>query len=240
MTNLKSMNWVFGLLILMPLSYNTLLQVSKYSVMSVSSSPHCTMSSANIIDPGTSFLTSSVNTSTRSRNRYGLKAEPWCSPTSTPKLLLSPAALRTTGLHPRYMSWTILMYFSGTFRSLEHLHISSLGMRSYAFSRSINVTLIFFCPSLCFSIVCFSMKIASVVLLPGMNPNWLSCIFVQCLILLSTTLSHILKVCDRSLVTTVDFALLDVTFSLEDWYQYTLSPSRWHLFRIHNAVEQFT
>ena len=25
-----------------------------------------------------------------------------------------------------------------------------------------------------------------------------------------------------------------------DWYQYTLSPSRWHLFRIHNAVEQFT
>ena len=31
------------------------------------------------------------------------------------------------------------MYFSGTFRSLEHLNISSLGMRSYAFSRSINV-----------------------------------------------------------------------------------------------------
>ena len=43
------------------------------------------------------------------------------------------------------------------------------------------------------------MEIASVVLLPGMNPNWLSCILVHCLILLPTTLSHILKVCDRSL-----------------------------------------
>ena len=35
-------------------------------------------------------------------------------------------------------------------------------------------------------------------------------------------------------------ALLDVTFSLEDWYQYTLSPNRWHLFRIFDAVEQIT
>ena len=117
-----SMNWGFGLLILMPLSYNALLQVSKYSVMSVSSSPHRTMSYVNIIDPGTSFLTSSVNPSIRSRNRYGLKAEPGCSQTSTPKLLLSPAALRTTVCIPRYMSWTSLVYFSGTFRSLEHLH----------------------------------------------------------------------------------------------------------------------
>ena len=46
----------------MPLSSNALLQVSRYSVVSVSSSPHSTMSSANIINPGTSFLTSSVNT----------------------------------------------------------------------------------------------------------------------------------------------------------------------------------
>ena len=38
----------------------------------------------------------------------------------------------------------------------------------------------------------------------------------------------------------VVFALLDVTFSLEDWYQYTLSPRRRHLFCIHDAVEQFT
>ena len=60
--NLKSMNWVLGLLILIPLSSNALLQVSKYSVMSVSSSPHSTMSSANIIDPGTSFLTIQYNT----------------------------------------------------------------------------------------------------------------------------------------------------------------------------------
>ena len=34
------------------------------------------------------------------------------------------------------------------------------------------------------------------------------------------------------------FALLCVTFSLEDWYQYTLSPRRRHLFCIYDAVEQ--
>ena len=43
----------------MELIHNAILQVSKYSVMSVSSSAHGTMSSANIIDPGTSFLTPS-------------------------------------------------------------------------------------------------------------------------------------------------------------------------------------
>ena len=69
------------------------------------------LSSANIIDPGTSFFTSSVNTSIRSRNRYWVKAGPWCSPTSTPKLLLSPTALRTTVLHTQYMYWTSLTYF---------------------------------------------------------------------------------------------------------------------------------
>ena len=39
-----------------------------------------------------------------SRDRYGLKAEPWCSPTFTPKLLLSPAALRTTVLRYSFES----------------------------------------------------------------------------------------------------------------------------------------
>ena len=37
---LKSTNWVVGLLVFIPMSSNALLQVSKCSVMSVSSSPH--------------------------------------------------------------------------------------------------------------------------------------------------------------------------------------------------------
>ena len=52
-----------------------------------------------------------------------------------------------------------------------------------------------FWPSQCFSNVCLRMNIASVVLLPGINPNWLSWISVHSLNLLSTTFSHILKVC---------------------------------------------
>ena len=44
------------MLILTPLSANALTQVSKYSSMSISLSLHNTMPSANIIDPGTSFI----------------------------------------------------------------------------------------------------------------------------------------------------------------------------------------
>ena len=85
------MNWVFGLLTRIPLSSKAFLHDSRYSVMSTSLSPHNTMSSANSIDSGAFFLTLSVSTSISMRKRYGLKADPWCRPTSTLNLLLSPA-----------------------------------------------------------------------------------------------------------------------------------------------------
>ena len=75
-------------------------------------------------------LLSSPLLSVSMRNRYGLKADPWCNPTSTLKLPLSPAALRTFVWQPLYMSCISLTYFSGTLRSLMHLQISSLGTRS--------------------------------------------------------------------------------------------------------------
>ncbi len=113
------MDWIFGLLILIPLFSSALLQVSEYSVMFVSSSPHWAMSYAYIIAPSTFFLTSFVNTTIRSRNSYWLMNEPWWSPTSTPKLLLSPATLRITVLHPWYMSWISLKYFPEHFVPLR-------------------------------------------------------------------------------------------------------------------------
>ena len=82
--------------------------------MSTSLSPHNTMSSANSIDSGASFLTLSVSTSISMRKRSGLRQIPCCRSTSTLNLLLSPASVRTFVRHPVYMSWTSLTYFSGT------------------------------------------------------------------------------------------------------------------------------
>ena len=97
------------------------LHVSKYSVMSTSLPPHSTMSLTNVIDFGASFLTLSVHQ--YMKKRYGLKADPWCNPNSTLKLLPSPATLRTFVLHSLYVSCT---NFSGTCLSLMVLQISTL------------------------------------------------------------------------------------------------------------------
>ena len=71
------------------------------------------------------------------------------------------------------------MYASGTlfFRRLHH--ISSLGTRSYAFSRSTKImwSSLFF--SLYFSCSILNANIGSVVDLPGLNQNWLSAIMVN-------------------------------------------------------------
>ena len=121
---------------------------------------------------------------------YGFNADPWCNQTFTPKLLLLPATRRIS-----------LTYLYGTFFSLAHPHISSLGSRSYAFPKSINTILMSFCPSLCVSI-CFGLrrKGASVVPLPVINPNWLSCMFVHSLVLLFAILSYVRYEFDASVV----------------------------------------
>ena len=107
------MNWGFGQLILISLSPNALIQVSKNSVMSVSSSPHSTMSSANIIYLGTYILSHIL-----CQQIHQEKERAWAY----------GRALVQSDLHPgqccfasRYLSRISLMHLSGTFRSLEHL-----------------------------------------------------------------------------------------------------------------------
>ena len=95
-----------------------------------------------------------------------------------------------------------------------------------------------FWPSWCFSIVCLRMNIASVVLRPGIDPNWLSSISVHSLDLLSTTFSHILKMCeqfDDSVILTV----LKVTLFFENGDQHAVSPGRWYALSGHDYVEKF-
>ncbi|KAF7660515.1 hypothetical protein LDENG_00279390 [Lucifuga dentata] len=87
------------------------------------------MSSANIIVQGDSCLTSSVSLSITTANKKGLRADPWCSPTSTLNSSVTPTAHLTTVLQLSYMSCTTLTYFSATplickckFHNITSLH----------------------------------------------------------------------------------------------------------------------
>ena len=68
----------------------------RYSVMFTYQPPQGspTMSAENIMDSGSYFVTQSISTSTSMWNRYGLKADGWCNPTSKLSLLISPPATR--------------------------------------------------------------------------------------------------------------------------------------------------
>ena len=70
-----------------------------------------------------------------------------------------------------------------------------------------------FCPSRYCSIVCLRMKIASVVLLPGMNPNWLSWIIRA---LSHPSIQYYLEGVRQELDPSVVLKLLDVALFLED------------------------
>ena len=92
-----------------------------------------TMSSANIMDSGSHSLTPSVSPSMSIRYSYGLKGDPRCNPTSTLNLLLSPPATRAPWFgNLSTMSCISSTYFSGTFHSLLHLQISSIGTLLFA------------------------------------------------------------------------------------------------------------
>ena len=109
-----------------------------------------TMSSENILDSGSYFLTPYVSTSMSMRNMYGLKADHWCNSTSTLNLLLSPPTTHAAWFdNPSTMSW---YQFNILFWYVELPRVSPY-------------------PLLRYPIVCLGIKIASVVPLLGMNPN---------------------------------------------------------------------
>ena len=139
---------VFVLLIFSPCLSNTTLHVSRSSSTSSRVIAHSTRSSANIIAQGGSFSMFSVRTSIIIMNKRGLRADPWCNPTSIGKYSVSPFCVTTCVLHDLYMSCTIWTYSSGTPFFLKHHQIRSLGILSNAFSRSTKTM----CKSLFFSL----------------------------------------------------------------------------------------
>ena len=81
-------------------------------------------------------LTPLVKTSKTILNKKRLSAESWCRPTFTSKPSVVPTPLLTLVFTSLYISFISRTYFSGTIFSLKHLHSTSLGNLSYAFSRS--------------------------------------------------------------------------------------------------------
>ena len=105
------------------LSSSAYLRESRYSVISTSLGPHMTTSSANTITSGTSFLTSSVSTPIIIMNKIGLSADPWCSKTSSLKLIFLQPLFHILGTYPIPLLCTVpgpdvLLLIATLFRDL--------------------------------------------------------------------------------------------------------------------------
>ncbi|KAG2653385.1 hypothetical protein PVAP13_1NG454100 [Panicum virgatum] len=85
---------------------------------------------------------------------------------------VSPPHVRTNVIASLYISLMRVMYLVGTLCFTKAHHMIFLGTLSYTFSRSIKTMCKSFFCSLYLSINCRIRKIASMVDLPSMNPNW--------------------------------------------------------------------
>ena len=105
---------VLFLLIFSPRSSIAFLHSSRFLSTSSLLVLHSTMSSANSMLQGGCSLMHRPSTSMTKSKRYGLSEDPWCSPTLTVIVFVSPTLLLTVVLASTYVSLTILTYFSGT------------------------------------------------------------------------------------------------------------------------------
>ncbi|KAG2655211.1 hypothetical protein PVAP13_1NG546101 [Panicum virgatum] len=106
------------------------------------------------------------------------------------KSVVSPSHVRTNVVASLYISLMRVMYLVGTLCFFKAHHMTFLGTLSYAFSRSIKTMCKSFFCSLYLSINCRIKIIASMVDLPGMNPNCLWVTLVTLLRRCSITLSQ--------------------------------------------------
>ncbi|KAG2661473.1 hypothetical protein PVAP13_1KG506126 [Panicum virgatum] len=106
------------------------------------------------------------------------------------KSVVLPSHVRTNVIASLYISLMRVMYLIGTLCFSKDPHMTFLGTLSYASSRSMKTMCKSFFCSLYLSINCRIKKIASMVDLPGMNPNWFWVTFVTLLRRCSITLSQ--------------------------------------------------
>ena len=120
----------------------------------------------------------------------GLKTDPWFNPSFTLNTLLSPSVVLTTVCAPSYIGMATFTNHSSTPAFLRAHLVTSLGILTNVFFFQVyksKVELLSFTPILNFSCICRTVKIASAVPFPGINPNCKASIFTFSLILLSNT-----------------------------------------------------
>ena len=88
-----------------------------------------------------------------------------------PQLIDRWDGVRSPFVSGTYPARVLSTHTSGIFRSSMHLHSTSRGTVSYAFSRSTNTIYTGLCPSLYFSHIVLMTNMASVVTTPGLKPN---------------------------------------------------------------------
>src|SRR3989442_5497225 len=148
-------------------------------------------------------------------NKIGLSTDPWCTPTLTSKLSLSSPFLLTAVVTPSYILLMTFTIHSSTPTCLKAHHKTSCGTLSKAFSKSTNAIHSSFCLPRNFSCTCLTIKIASVVPLPGLNPNCISSVFTVFLSRASITLSNTFNTCSllfKQLYTSVGAAFQSIPF----------------------------
>ncbi|KAG2617970.1 hypothetical protein PVAP13_3NG258104 [Panicum virgatum] len=106
------------------------------------------------------------------------------------KSVVLPSHVRTNVVASLYIFLMRVMYLIRTLCFSKAHHMIFLGTLSYAFSRSMKTMCKSFFCSLYLSINCRIKKIASMVDLPGMNPNWFWVTLVTLLRRCSITLSQ--------------------------------------------------
>ena len=112
---------VFFLLIFSPRSSIAFLHSSSFLSTSPLMVLHSTMSSAKNMHQGGCSLMPRPSTSMTKSKRYELSEDPWCSPTQTVIVLVSPTLLLTFVPAFTYVSLTILTHFPGTPSTSPHL-----------------------------------------------------------------------------------------------------------------------
>ena len=169
------------------------------------------------------------------RNRYGLKADHWCNPTSTLKLSLSPAALRTFVLHVLYQLNIFFRYLALPHASPDLLPRYSIVGFLYIYEGDSYVLLAFS--------VFFDCLLKDEYRISGAS-SWhkSKLAFMNFRALSQPSVNHLLPyfegVCEQ-FDASVILTLLNVTLFFENGDQNAVSPGRWYALSCHDSVEKF-
>ena len=168
-------------------------------------------------------------------NSSGLSTEPWCTQTLTLNALLSLPFILTFVEASSYIAFITDTIHSSTAKYLNAHQTTSRSTLSNAFSKSTKNILSSSFFARYFSCSWRTMKIASVVPLPAINPNCMLSIFTMCLNLPSITFQN-LHCMLQQLYAPVWATCQCITLSFVNIHHPTPTPILWHFTIFPNSI----